>query len=83
MIQQSLLNLIQCPLSGERLHLAQPELIESLNKKIRAGEVRDHADQRVEDPIEGGLVTESAERLYPVRGGIPALLVDQSIRIGG
>ncbi|MEM6468658.1 MAG: Trm112 family protein [Planctomycetota bacterium] len=81
MINESLLELIQCPSSGESLHLASPELIDSLNEKISRGELRDHADQRVEDPIEGGLVTESDERLYPVRSGIPTLVLEQSIKL--
>lgn len=81
MIDEKLLMLIQCPLSGQKLTIAADELIATLNKKINGGSVRDRADQLVQQTLDQGLVTEDGARLYPVRGGIPTLITEHAIEL--
>jgi uncharacterized protein YbaR (Trm112 family) len=82
MIDDQLLTLIQCPLSRQSLRIAPEALVTELNEKISRGELRDRSDQRVAEALDQGLITESGDRLYPVRGGIPTLIAEQSIELG-
>ena len=79
MIDAKLLEMLQCPAEGGPLRNAEPEVVGKINQSIEQGEIRDPLDQRVEQPIEGGLINESGTRLYPIRNGIPTLVVDESI----
>ncbi|MCD0461464.1 hypothetical protein [Roseiconus lacunae] len=81
MIDDKLLKWIRCPISGQTLHPIEPEVLAALNEKISRREVRDRSDQLVEEGLQGGLVSESGEYLYPVRGGIPSLVIDSVISL--
>lgn len=81
MIDEKLLELIQCPISGQTLAIAGDELVTILNKKIALGTLRDHGDQLVQQTLEQGLVSEDGALLYPVRGSIPTLIADNAIEL--
>lgn len=81
-IDSDLLRMLRCPKEGSTLALADESLIQKLNDQIRRGELRDSQDQKVEASMEAGLVTESGNRLYPIRGGIPTLIADEAIELG-
>ena len=81
MIDPTILRLIQCPLDGQALQLAPPAMITTLNQLIATKSLRDRTDQLVPEPLDAGLVTEDGARLYPIRGGIPTLVVDSAIEI--
>jgi uncharacterized protein YbaR (Trm112 family) len=63
--------------------LADDPLIQRVNQAISDGTARDQLDERVTAPIDGGLVNSTADRLYPIRGGIPTLIVDEAIGLTG
>ncbi|MDG2222985.1 MAG: Trm112 family protein [Rubripirellula sp.] len=79
MIDAKLLEMLQCPAEGGPLRNAEPDFVNKINQSIEKGEIRDPLDQRVEQLVDGGLVNESGTRLYPIRNGIPSLVVDESI----
>ena len=81
MIDANLLDLIQCPISGQRFEIADDQLIEDLNQKITDGALRDASDQLVESALDQGLITQDGARLYPVRSGIPTLIADAAIEL--
>jgi uncharacterized protein YbaR (Trm112 family) len=80
-IDADLLRILRCPREGSKLALADDSLIQNLNEQIRRGELRDAQDQKVEDPIEAGLLTATGTRLYPIRGGIPTLIANEAIEL--
>ena len=79
MIDPELIALLRCPLTSRELQVAPETLIASLNAAIEEGRLRDAVDQKVEAPIEGGLLAEGGDRLYPIRSGIPNMVVEESI----
>ena len=82
MIDEQLLALIRCPISGQTLAIAPAEMVAGLNKKIDEGQLRDASDQLVQGHLDQGLINESGDRMYPVRGGIPSLVSDAAIGLG-
>ena len=63
---RELTDLLRCPMTGQRLHIATPEEVRSIPSD--SGKDGD-----------GFLVREDRSVAYPVRGGIPSLLRESMI----
>ena len=83
MIDRQLLDILACPETHEGVSLADDALIESLNRKIEAGQLLNRVGEKVTETIEGGLVREDGRYLYAIRDGIPIMLVEQAIPLEG
>ena len=79
MIDPEILKIMCCPETHQPIALAEPSLIEKLNRQIAAGQLRNRGDQPVKEKIDGGLVREDKKFLYPIRGDIPIMLIDEAI----
>jgi uncharacterized protein YbaR (Trm112 family) len=79
MIDTTLLTLIRCPVDGQSLVVAPDELTHKLNELVAQRQLRDRTDGLVEQPMDQALITADSSRVYPVRGGIPALIPSESI----
>ena len=58
---------------------AAPVVVDA--NKIAAGSVKNRAGEVVREPVEGGLVREDGRVVYPVREGIPIMLIDEAIAL--
>ena len=83
MIAQGLLDILCCPETHQTLALAEPSLIQNLNQRIDAGQVRNRSGKVVAERLDGGLVRSDRQVLYPVRQQIPIMLIDESIALEG
>ncbi len=83
MTDPALLRILCCPETHQPLHPADAAIVEPLNQKIPAGQVLDRSGKVVIGKIEAGYVREDGQCLYPIRQGLPILLVDESIRLVG
>ena len=79
MIAPDLLALLRCAESGQELAPATAAQLEQVNQAIRAGRAQTRGGQAVREPLTGGLVRADGRLLYPIRDGLPILLVDEAI----
>ena len=78
-VKEDLLEILCCPLTKVSLRAVPAEVIQKINDRISAGQVRYTGGAVVKDPLEEALITVDNERVYAVRDGIPVMLVDESI----
>ena len=81
MIDPELLEILACPDTHQPLAMAEAELVASLNAAIEAGGLENVGGDKVEGPVDGGLVREDGKVIYPIRDRIPVLLVDEGIAL--
>lgn len=73
-LDDRLLDLLRCPETQERLHLAPADVIARLNARIGRGALDDRRGRRVAKKIDGALIREDEKVAYPIRDGVPELL---------
>jgi uncharacterized protein YbaR (Trm112 family) len=79
MIRQELLDSLLCPAERQRLALAEAALVARLNQAVSSGRLRNASGSAVDQPLESGLIREDGRMVYPIRDGIPILLVEEGI----
>lgn len=82
MIDKDLLEILACPETHQPLREADEALVAAVNAKIEAG-LENVGKNAVEGKIDGGLVREDGQVLYPIRDDIPVLLIDEGISLDG
>jgi uncharacterized protein YbaR (Trm112 family) len=70
-----LLEILRCPETLQKLSPAPPELIE----RLASGPLRNRGGSPVK--LEAGLVREDGAVIYPVKDGIPVMLIDEAILV--
>ncbi len=61
------------------MRLAEPETLKALNDRISAGSVKTVDGRAVASILDSGLIREDGGVLYPVREGVPVLLITEGI----
>lgn len=81
MINRNLLDVLACPENKTPVKLGDQPLIDAINRAIKKGEIKNRGGEKVEHPIDGGLVREDGLYLYPIRDAIPIMLIDEAISL--
>ncbi len=79
MLNPDLLALLVCPETHQDVTLATPDEIASINAAIGLGQVRTAAGTDVEQPLEAALIRIDRAVAYPIRDGIPIMLVPEGL----
>jgi len=80
-LDRAVLDILCCPLTHVPLEPLRSDRLTRLNECIAAGTVRNEARQIVTEPLAAALATRDGKLAYPVRDGIPVLLIDQGIAL--
>jgi len=83
MIDQDLLDILACPENKTPVKLADQSLIDKINSTIEDGDLENRGGQKLEAPIDGGLVRKDGAYLYPIQDDIPIMLIDEAIPLEG
>ena len=82
-LDPDLLDILVCPESRQPVAMAGADLLARLNAAIESGDTVNRGGEPVGDPVTEGLLREDRQVLYPVREGIPIMLIDESIEVSG
>ena len=81
MVDPELIQILVCPESKQSLEESDADMVRGINVAVAAGTIRNRAGEVVREPLDGGLVREDGKFLYPVREGIPIMLIDEAIAL--
>ena len=70
---------LRCPETKGPLREGTPAEVEAVTAAIRRGACKNRAGKAVTDPIDGLLVCEGSPWVYPIRKGVPVLMIEESI----
>ena len=81
MMRPELLEIVRCPETHQRLSVAPSDLVAKLNAKIAAGQLKNRVGQILTKEIDSGLIREDHCVVYPIRGGLPILLIAEALPV--
>ncbi len=83
MLDAQLLALLVCPATHQDVALAQPAELDRIVQAVRDGDVRTVAGLEADPAVlDGALIRQDGAVAYPIRDGIPVMLVDEALAIG-
>jgi len=81
MLDPEFVKILVCPDNRTPVRVASEQEITDLNQKIEEGIIQNISGRKVNEKIDGGLIREAGDRLYPVRKNIPVMLVEEAIQL--
>ena len=81
MLDPEFVKILVCPDNRTPVRIASEQEITKLNQKIEEGSLKNIGGRKVNDKLDGGMIREAGDRLYPVRKNIPVMLVEEAIKL--
>ncbi len=78
-MDKELLEIVCCPKTHQDLRLADAQELSALNASIGQGSVKNVQGAQVKRSVEEALIRKDGQVAYPVRDGIPVLLVEEGM----
>jgi len=79
LIDPGLLKILCCPETRQPVSEADAALVTELNNRIAAGAVKNRGGKSVSYKIDGALIRQDRQIVYPIRHRIPIMLIDEAI----
>ncbi|MBH0210006.1 MAG: hypothetical protein HP495_16095 [Nitrospira sp.] len=79
MIDKELLAILCCPETKQAVTVAGSDLVEKLNTAVKRGGLQNKGKKAVSEQMDGGLIRADQKILYPIREGIPVMLIEEGI----
>lgn len=79
LIDPGLLQILCCPETHQPIAEADAALLSEVNERIARSTLKNRAGQILSEKLEGGLLRQDRQVLYPIRNRIPILLIDEAI----
>ncbi|MCW8965478.1 MAG: hypothetical protein OQK82_02140 [Candidatus Pacearchaeota archaeon] len=79
MVDPKLLDILCCPETKQDISVVDAAVVKKINASIREGAVKNRGGETVKETIDGGLLREDRQYLYPIRQDIPIMLIDEGI----
>lgn len=80
-MKADVLSILRCPETRTILVPIDDYYVYRLNQAIAAGSLSNRSGEKVEKPLDGGLMREQADVIYPIHDGIPVMLKDEAIPV--
>ncbi len=80
-LDKELLDILVCPDTKAPVAMADAAVLERLNAAVAEGRAKTLGGEPVAEPVAEGLLREDGRILYPIRQGIPVMLIDESIDV--
>ena len=80
-ITPEMLELICCPDTHQPLAVASDDHLTKINAAIRDGSTQNVGGDEVTEVLKTGLIRKDKKILYPIRDGIPILLIEEGIEL--
>ena len=82
-LDRQLLDILCCPENKQAVSLIDEEKLQILNEKIAMGKLQNKSGKLVKEKLEGALLRADQAVAYPIRDGIPIMLIDEGLIITG
>lgn len=79
LIDPELLKILCCPETHQPLSEAEAALVADLNNRIVSGSLNNRGGKAVSDKLDGGLLRQDRQVIYPIRNRIPIMLIEEAI----
>ena len=79
MIDKELLAILCCPETKQPVSFADAVLVGTLNAAVARGGLKNKGGKPVSAQMDGGLIRADRAILYPIREGIPVMLIEEGI----
>lgn len=81
MVNSTLLEILACPETKQKVVLLDEARVAKINQSISAGLLLNRSQKKVDQNIDGALVRADGKFCYPIRNDIPVMLIDESIEL--
>lgn len=78
-LDKDLLAILCCPETKQSVTVAESALVEKLNAAVARGGLMNKGKKPVSERMDGGLIRADQKILYPIREGIPVMLIEEGI----